>query len=198
MTQLSRHPDVKRRSFGSGYVTDAAYKCDNRKCGRYSVVSWYTDYDPSETYRSGEPEEYDRTVQWSPPPLKRPEYPDVPEHVAVAARQAWVCHGHGAYIAACSVARSVIEAVAKDRGITVYGIKAKIKELTDKGLLRGDLIDSADLVREFGNDAAHGDVLNPPSEEEARDVLDIVDEVLHQLYISPARSVRLKASRANR
>lgn len=54
---------------------------------------------------------------------------------------------------------------------------------------------SAHIVRQFGNDAAHGDILQPPSVGEAKDVLDIVDELLHQLFTSPARSKRLKAAR---
>ncbi|WP_345509311.1 DUF4145 domain-containing protein [Terrabacter aeriphilus] len=186
-----------KRSFQS-YVTDAAYKCDNPKCGRYSVVSWYTDYDPSDHYRSGEPEEYDRTVIWSPPPIKRPEYPDVPDHIAKAASEAWVCFAHSSYIAACAVARSVIEAAAKSFGITVRGIEAKIVALNEKNLIWGDLVASAHLVRQFGNDAAHGDIVEPVTVGEAEDVLDIMDALLHQLFSTPARALRLEASRQQR
>ncbi len=198
MTQLQRHPQVQRQPFGDGYVSDAAYRCDNSKCGRYSVVSWFTTYDPTEHYRSGEPEDYDRTVRWSPPPITRPDYPDVPQFLAGAAREAWVCHGHGAYIAACAVARSVIEAAAKEFQITVRGIEPKIDALAERNLIWGDLIASAHVVRQFGNDAAHGDIAQPVTESEARDVLDIVDELLHQLFSTPARSDRLRTSRQER
>ena len=196
MTQLAKHPSVRRESWGSGHVSDAAYVCDH--CKRYSVVSWHTDYDPTDGYRTGEPETYDRSVTWSPPPLNRPEYPDVPEHIASAAREAWVCHGHNANIAACAVARSVIEAAAKAHDVTMFGIEAKINALKDRKLIWGDLIDAAHLVRQFGNDAAHGDVVEPVTSDEARDVLDIVDELLHQLFTSPARSRRLSDARNER
>lgn len=184
--------------FGNHYVSDAAYRCDNAKCGRYSVVTWRSTYDPTESYRSGEPEDYDHTVIWSPPPIRRPEYPDVPQHIAGAAREAWVCHAHEAHIAACAVARSVIEASAKKFDITVKGIEPKIDALAEKRLIWGDLTDSAHVVRQFGNDAAHGDIVQPVTESEARDVLDIMDELLHQLFSTPARSKRLKASRQDR
>ena len=194
MTQLNRHPEVRGSSY-QRYVSDAAYRCDNPKCGRFSVVSWYTDYDPSESYRSGEPEDYDRTVIWSPPPIERREYPDVPQHLQDAAREAWLCLAHDARIGACSVARAVIEAAAKAHNVTVRGIKAKIIQLRERGLIWGDLVDSVEMVREFGNDAAHGDVTDPPSVSEVRDVLDILDELLHQLFTSPERSKRLRAAR---
>jgi hypothetical protein len=40
--------------------------------------------------------------------------------------------------------------------------------------------------------------LQPPTADEARDVLDITDELLHQLFTSPARSERLRSSRGER
>ncbi|WP_157520275.1 hypothetical protein [Nocardioides dokdonensis] len=137
MTQLQSHPQVKRQTFGDGYVSDAAYRCDNPKCGRYSVVSWYTSYDPSDSYRSGEPEDYDRTVIWSPPPTRRPEYPDVPDRIAAAAREAWLAHAHGAEVAACAVARSVVESSAKRLDVDVFGIEAKVDQLAEKRLIWG-------------------------------------------------------------
>lgn len=195
MTQLSRHPSVQNDMF-TGYVSDAAYKCDN--CGRFSVVTWRTTYDPSDSYRSGEPEDYDRSVQWNPPATNQPGYPDVPSHIASAAREAWLCFAHNAYIATCSVARSVIESSAKAHGVTVYGIHAKITELSDKHLIWGTLVDSAHIVRQFGNDAAHGDLAEPATNDEASDVLTIMDELLHQLFTTPARAAKLKAARAAR
>ncbi|ANH39964.1 hypothetical protein I601_3558 [Nocardioides dokdonensis FR1436] len=62
----------------------------------------------------------------------------------------------------------------------------------------GDLVESAHVVRQFGNDAAHGDLIEPPSHDETRDVLDIMDELLHQLFTTPERSKRLRASRQDR
>lgn len=196
MTQIQRQPESRRNTWGDGYVSDAAYRCDS--CHRYSVVTWYTTYDPTESYRSGEPEDYDRSVIWSPPPVRRPEYPDVPDRIASAAREAWVSHAHGAEIAACAVARAVVESSAKTLDVDVFGIEAKIDELAEQGLIWGDLVESAHVVRQFGNDAAHGDLIEPPSHEETRDVLDIMDELLHQLFTTPARSERLRASRGER
>jgi len=70
--------------------------------------------------------------------------------------------------------------------------------MAEKKLIWGDLIESAHVVREFGNDAAHGDILASVPESEARDALDIMDDVLHQLFTTKARSARLRESRADR
>lgn len=192
MTQLAKHPEVQR-TFGGRYVSDAAYKCDG--CGRYSVVTWYTDYDPSDWNRSGEPEDYDRLVRWNPPATHKPEYPDVPESIAMAGREAWLCFDHGAYVAACAVARAVIEASAKHHGITRGNAQEKIESMAARHLIWGTLIDSAHLVRQFGNDAAHGDLGQPATQDETGDVLTIMDELLHQLFTTPARAEKLKAAR---
>ena len=74
----------------------------------------------------------------------------------------------------------------------------KIDALAERRLIWGDLIDSAHVVRQFGNDAAHGDVVKPASQSESKDVLDIMDELLHQLFTTPARSRRLRNSREQR
>lgn len=196
MTQIAEPSSA--RVWLESYVSDAAYRCDNSECGRFSVVTWYTPYDPTESYRSGEPESHDRRVVWSPPPTRQPDYPDVPPHIAYAAREAWKAYALDAFIATCAVARSVIEAAAKHKKVTIRGIEAKIDELAAQQLIWGDLLDSAHIVRQFGNDAAHGDISQPPTQQEAQDVLAIVDELLHQLFTSPARSERLRQDRAER
>lgn len=82
--------------------------------------------------------------------------------------------------------------------MTVNGIHLKITELHTKQLIWGALVDSADIVRQFGNDSAHGDLAEPATQDEALDVLTIMDELLHQLFSTPARAAKLKASRDDR
>lgn len=69
------------------YIADAAFICDG--CGRMSVATWLTSYDPADpTWKSygrdGGPEEYE-LVRWSPPVGHQKEFPDVPEPIASAA-----------------------------------------------------------------------------------------------------------------
>jgi hypothetical protein len=55
--------------------------------------------------------------------------------VADAAREAYRCRSVGAHRAAVLLARSVVEASAKDRGVTTGGLLAKIDKLFELGLI---------------------------------------------------------------
>lgn len=53
-------------------------------------------------------------------------------------------------------------------------------------------------MRLFGNDVAHGDFVSPVSEEEAGAILDLMTELLDEVYESPARIERVRARRERR
>ena len=101
-------PVVNRRilnygSTGDEFIADASFACDG--CGRMSVVTWTTSYDPSDKSwddfgrEGGGPQHYE-TARWSPEPSHQMEYPDVPDAIAGAATEAWTCHAVGATTAA--------------------------------------------------------------------------------------------------
>jgi len=116
---------TERWGYGDrAYVADATYKCDG--CGRLSVVSWVTNHSPSDrtwsSYgRTGEPEDYE-DQRWYPTPRSQMDFPDVPEEIASAAEEAWLCRSAGAFRAAVALARAVVESTAKAKGITGTGI----------------------------------------------------------------------------
>lgn len=192
MTAVLTVPRVSREDFGGGYVSDAAYACDN--CGRMSVVTWWTSYDPSETYRDGEPQAYDR-ARWSPLPAIGRDFPDVPERIAAAASEACLCHSVGAFRAACALARAVVEATAKEKDITSAGILGKIDELHARGIIREAVRESAHEIRHLGNEIAHGDFADAITAEEAAENLELMTDLLNEVYQAPARTARVKAAR---
>ena len=55
---------------------------------------------------------------WRPSPGLTRVYEDVPEHIAAAATEAFECHAGDHFRASILLARSVIEATAKEKGIT--------------------------------------------------------------------------------
>src|SRR5215472_9035430 len=61
-------------------------------------------------------------------------------------------------LGAVAVARAVVEAVAKDRGITTGNLKSKIDSLHSQGHITASMRDAATEIRFAGNDAAHGDL----------------------------------------
>jgi hypothetical protein len=122
------------------------------------------------------------------------EFPDVPRHIAETADEAYRCYSIRAYRAAVLLARSVIEATAKERGITSGSLLKKIDELFDKRLIREHVRDGAHEVRHLGNDMAHGDFVAPVEAEEASLILTLMSEVLEEVFQSVARVQRARVS----
>ena len=97
------------------------------------------------------------------------------------------------------MARGVIEATAKEKGITTGNLFAKIDELHTQGLIREHIREAAHEVRLEGNDIAHADLMQLPiSIDEASEVIQLVDELLVEVYQSPARVARVRQARAAR
>ncbi len=57
-------------------------------------------------------------TRWEPAHGAARDFPDVPDHIADAATEAVRCHSINAFRASILLARSVIEATAKEKGIT--------------------------------------------------------------------------------
>ncbi len=139
-------------------------------------------------------------LQWRPQvtaEVPEHEFPDVPSEIADAAAEAYACREVAdACRAVVLLARSVIEAVAKDKGITNGTLLAKIDAMSD--MIRPHVRDGAHEVRLFGNDMAHGDFVRGVSSEDADLVLTLMSEVLDDVYQSPARVKRAQDARARR
>lgn len=88
-----------------------------------------------------------------------------------------------------------MEATAKERGITKGTLQSKIDELTDKGHVREFTKDAAHELRYLGNDMAHGDFIDPVAADDADAVLDVMAEILNEVFQGPARVQRMKAKR---
>ncbi|OMC28191.1 hypothetical protein A5739_02925 [Mycobacterium colombiense] len=125
-------------------------------------------------------------LQWHPSVTETASYPDVPGHIAEAATEAYECDSDQHYRAAIMLARAVIEATAKDKGITTGTLYDKIEALATAGLIRAMIRDAAHGVRELGNEMAHGDFVDPISAEESQLVIRLMGEILNDVYQSPA------------
>lgn len=139
------------------------------------------------------------------PPLLWPEvvarkaFPDVPEAIAAAAGEAHQSLGALAPRAAVAMARSVVEAIAKDKRITRGSVQAKIEQLAADGHISEAMKEAAHEIRFAGNEAAHGDLVGEAiSVEEATEVVDLLDAILERVYQEPAKVARVRASREAR
>jgi hypothetical protein len=137
----------------------------------------------------------DAPIEWIPPAAVGRVYEDVPEHIGEAAGEAHLCESVGAHRSAVLLARAVVEATAKDQGITTGNLRGKIDELFTRGLVREIVRDQAHEIRYLGNDMAHGDFVDPVTAEESAETLVLMAEVLREVYQAPARLQAVRAAR---
>ena len=120
------------------------FRCDN--C---SAVSLATSQVPTSDFRemttsdsSNFWTEQERNAKWYPkPPIVGKDFPGVPQHIAEAASEAYKCRSISAFRASVLLARSVIEATAKDKRIAHGNLSAKIDELFDQRFIRKHIRD---------------------------------------------------------
>lgn len=96
------------------------------------------------------------------------------------------------------LARAVIEATAKDKDITTGNLKDKIDALAAAQLIRPHITEIAHGVRLFGNDMAHGDFVEPVSTQESDLVIELMGEILNEVYQSPAKLAAVQQALAQR
>jgi hypothetical protein len=134
-----------------------------------------------------------------PTVVHRKIYDDVPEAIAGAASEAHQALGADAPRAAVAMARAVVEATAKEKGITQGRIQSKIDQLAANGHISEPMREAAHEIRLTANEAAHGDLVEEPiSIEEATEVVELMDAILERVYQEPAKVARVRASREAR
>jgi hypothetical protein len=139
-------------------------------------------------------------TRWYPVDTRGKRYPDVPVAIAAAASEAHRCMAVEGYRGAVILARSVIEATAKDKGMTTgkRDVVTKVDAMYEARLIREDIRDGAHEVRHLANDSAHGDFAEPVPRTDAELILALMDEVLQEVYQGPARVARRKAARRDK
>lgn len=138
---------------------------------------------------------HQQSLEWWPKIGTAPAVEDVPEHIARAAREAYSSASVGNHMAAILMARTVVEATAKAKGIDKGNLASKIDALRDKQLIRPAIAEQAHEVRYSGNDMAHGDIDVAPEPVDSEEILALMAEVLAEVFQGPARLERIRARR---
>lgn len=190
---MSFREDHEGGTFSTITILQGAAICDN--CGRASL-GYATSFAKGSTDNKSNLEKTaDEDITWVPKAGEAPRFEDVPPHIAEAASEAHACASIGARMASILMARTVVEATAKDKGITSGRLVSKIDELASQGLVRNSTKDAAHEIRHLGNDMAHGDIEDSPAQLDVDDVLALMDEVLNEVFQGPARTARVRARR---
>lgn len=172
---LSRYEESREQS----------YRGDDIQKRVLSAVNWHADRMSPE-------------CEWYPVMPIGKEFEEVPQHIADAASEAYACFSIRSYRAAILMARSVLEACAKDKGVTKGSLASKIDALADKGVIGPQIQAEAHEIRYLGNDMAHGDFVAPVSEDDADDVLGFLSTFLNYVYQMPAAIRRRQEARRER
>ncbi|MFJ4851442.1 DUF4145 domain-containing protein [Streptomyces sp. NPDC088733] len=177
------------------YTYTAAFTCANENCERISVAWRFQ----STAYTNPKVEFLRDELFWHPAKVSRPEYPGVPDQIAGTASEAHACLSIQAYRGAVALARAVVEATAKEKGITGGPLVQKIDKLCEQGHIREFTRQLAHEIREGGNEIAHGDLGDEPMPpEDAEAIVSLMDEILQEVYQAPAKMMALRQSRLDR
>lgn len=134
---------------------------------------------------------------WEPVSPVGKLYPDVLAEISGPADEAHRCYSIGAYRAAVLMARSVIEAAAKNKKVEGKTLYDKIEAMGEQQLLRPLHVASAHEIRFLGNDMAHGDFATADiAKDDALDVLVLMDEVLDEVFGTAERLKRRRERRS--
>lgn len=137
--------------------------------------------------------------EWAPRYPRAKDYPGAPEHITDAANEVSLCLTAGAYRAVGSLARAVLESIAKDQGAPARdSLLGKIDYLAAAGLLRPRVKDAAHGVRHFGNSMAHGEFTDTVTQKETVGIFDLMEIILNEVYQEPAAIEEVPAVRQAR
>lgn len=179
-----------------GTAIQAVATCDN--CGRSSMGMSDSPGSGGKTHAENFERSPDSSIEWYPRVGVSPEFPDVPESIAAAAKEAHSASSINCPMAAILMTRTVVEATAKNKDITSGSLFSKIDALETAGFIRPSTKDAAHEIRHLGNDMAHGDIDDRPTAEDAHDVLELMNEVLSEVFQGPAKTARIKAKRSTK
>lgn len=198
MTRSGPTLEVKNYPSPNGTVTEVqqAFTCD--ECGWLQIAHSVRPARRSGGWDTAKTQywiENDAQISWVPAVGVAKYFEDVPTEIAEAASEAHRCYSIQAHRGAAALARAVVEASAKAKGIKDNGIATKINKLHEKGHIREHIREAAHEVRYLGNEVAHGDFVDPVEQEEAEECLALMAEVLQEVFQSPARVARAKAAR---
>ncbi|MCC9154889.1 DUF4145 domain-containing protein [Streptomyces parvulus] len=175
----------------------AAFQCASETCQRLSI-GW-TALPGNTTSRVASVDLAVQSLKWEPTNVRRPDFPDVPTEIAGTASEAHACLSIGAAKGAVALARAVVEATAKAKGITERGIVGKIDALHSQGHISALTKDTSHQIREDGNSIAHGDIGDEAmTSDDAEAILRFMDALLHEVFQGPAALMRLKQRHVER
>jgi hypothetical protein len=117
----------------------------------------------------------------------------IPEQVLAIYNETIQARNAGAPTLAGAGLRAIVEALCINQKVTGGNLAHKIDQLVTKGLLATPQADALHEERFLGNSALHE--IEAPSKAEIEDGLQIVETLLHTIFVLPEHAARMKAKR---
>ena len=137
-----------------------------------------------------------------PKPLPKPVDPRIPEFLKKDLEEAYACLAANAYRATGMMARRAVELLCIDKKAPEGSLIKKIDWLLEQQIITKDLRDWAHEIRLTGNEAAHPPKTikeeNPISENDAKDILELLESLVNALYITNHKKEERKQRRNER
>lgn len=119
----------------------------------------------------------------------------IPSPIKEDFEEALLCYSVSAYRGAATIARRAVQMICLNKGASKSKkLNEQIDELLVSGVVTKDIQEWAHEVRFLGNDAAHP-TKNEVSEEDARDILELLESLCEVLYVTPAKAAERKKKR---
>lgn len=80
--------------------------------------------------------------------------------------------------------RRTLELVLKDKGATKWGLKDKIEEIAEKGILPNTLKEASSLTKILGDSAAHDKEIDI-EQQDVESMAEFVEYIIEYLYVVP-------------
>jgi len=126
-----------------------------------------------------------------PSPFPKKSSEEIPEDIRQDFDEAKRCFSVDCYNASSIMTRKSIEKTLLEQGASKNkNLKEKIDELVSNQKLTKDIGDFAHTIRFVGNDGAHDD--EKISQLDAKETLELAEQIFQSLYINPARNKRLR------
>lgn len=125
-------------------------------------------------------------------PQSSVDYRGIPKNIKTAFESALKVKNIDAAICSLSL-RRVLETICKDKGVTDGSLETKIQMMIDRGILPEMFNDACWIVRQIGNDAAHGDnrMFSPYQVDQT---IEFMKNILNYLYSMPVKMQELRSA----
>jgi hypothetical protein len=107
------------------------------------------------------------------------------------------CAAINCFCAAAIMARRAVQSAAKQLSAVGGDLRAQIDDLKTKGKITMELAEWAHAVRWIGNDGAHPNATEV-TKGDAEDAVELAEQLLHHVYVTPAIAAAQKAKRGKK